>query len=516
MADSARRGKRDEALSRFDEAEKRLREAAAPAGLAGGNGPAPGPGAPPTAPGQAPPPGAGGLPGIPEAQAQQMLQGMAMGISHELSQATDPEQRRLLERAQALQGELGAALQKKRDLRPVLPYVKKLGDAYKAHDYARVERILDGIHAAIPKLPPAPAAAAPGASAGPAAPPPGPAPGPGGPPAGSPPHLPPVGLMPGPGGPGGIAPEKMLQALDSIRKMPEADYQRQRPLIGVYLAQAVGGGFAGPAGRPAAPTPAMGIGDAASLRVELGKNGEIIGVRGKGKDLTEGLPAGGFALQHGEGSEVPIRMAMKLVGKTLSGQAAGPEGTVSAAYRQDGQDVVIQTRVSRDKSGKAGELVLRLPVRAAGWRWGAGDDAPVIAVEGAYSLPNGDPKAESVTLRGGGVRLTVAAPGAASVQYDPAGGWLTVRFPVSADKGAAEHTVRLAAGAPTLRAPWWLRGCQLHQVAGLGAAVARPHRVPLGIHGHRLRAGGALDVGDQPYPQSVSSTTETTPVLLPQ
>src|SRR5207249_2834723 len=92
---------------------------------------------------------------------------------------------------------------------------------------------------------------------------------------------------------------------------------------------------------------------------------------------------------------------------------------------------------------------LQVPLRAAGWRFTAGQAEQVIAVDGSYDAGQGpDGKTAPVTFRGRGVGLTVTAPAADAVTYDPAAGRLTVRLPLPAAKGLAEYSIRLAPGAP--------------------------------------------------------------------
>jgi hypothetical protein len=436
VAEAARAGQRKEALAAFEKVDPLVRNAPLRPGFTAPQPPAPlaaGPGAKP---------GAAPLPQASQAEVQQFVQFFQLFLPQFIRRA-EGEQKRVLEHLQPFGYQYAEAYQQGKDLRPVVPILKKMTEAYKAKDNHAAEALLEQAKAALKAARPLPPEAkpAPQASSG-AAPAPSPVP-PTLPPAGAPggaPTPPPAGAQ--------VSAEKILLALDGIRKLPDADYQRRRPQITQFLAQALAGARGVPGAPGALPRPpSLGVGEPASLRIELGPLGELTGLKGQGKDLSGDAPAGGYALAVAGKGEVPLRGPVRSDGKTVTERVSGAAGLFLASYRQEGRDLVLEAVTRRDRPGEESALLLRIPLHAGGWRWQAGEQSQVMAVdEKRELLPDEGGKLAPLTLHGAGVQLVLTAPTAASVTWEAGANALVVRFPVGKDKGETKHTLRLSPG----------------------------------------------------------------------
>lgn len=473
VADAARAGKRKEALSAFKDVGLLVREAPLRAGFKGrASRPGLTPAALPGKPGARPamPGGRGGKPVPPmisPVQMQQIEQFFQL-VLPQLIQRANPEQRAMLERLQPFGAELSVAYRQGKDIRPVLVLLQKLGPAaMRGGDPRAAEALLAQAQALLRAAKPLPRGAAPVGVV---------------PLGGKTPLLKPgPGLMPavprpsapmGRGGPGQVSPERILQALDMIRKLPEPVYRQQRSQIGMFIGQAIAGGagLAAPAGRMgfgnrhsgplaahASPSPpgngahepggaasAVTLGTASALRLDFGPHAEILRVSALGRDLSQESAPGGFSVALPTGGEAALLGPLKGNGRALAGMLSGAgDVTCAVSYQQDGRDATVHSQVRRTRPGTAGALLLRIPLRAAGWHWDAGDGAQVVAVDGRYIASSSDGgKLNLVTLRGADVRLAVSAPDASSISYDAAAGFLIVKLAVPA-AGTADHTVQL-------------------------------------------------------------------------
>jgi hypothetical protein len=436
LADSARAGKKEEALAHFQEVATQVREAALRPGFE-----KPQAAAPQGAPAQL------SRDGIPPVSGFQIQQGLAMlgNIPPHLLNRLSPAQQDFIPRARQFSQEAAAAHRQGRDVRSVFPVLERLGQAFWSDDIRQADRLLEEAREALRNAPRL-AAGAPREQGSPLSParqagPPGP-----GMPGVPPPMLPPAGIAGAPGAEG--APERVLQALDMIRSIPEAEYRQRREQMAAMFAQVLAGfgGGRGP-GPQAAPGPAAGVGDPAALRLELGPLGQVLGLRARGASLSAALPPGGFALL--VDGDTPLRGPVKSTPEEVTQRAAGPQGVFTASYRREGEELAITARARRDRPGKAGSMALRIPLRAAGWRWTAAGEPQVIAVDDRYVVNAGpDEKLAEVIMSGAGVTLSIAAPTAAAVSYDPVKSLLELRFPIPAQKGAIEHQVRLTAPTP--------------------------------------------------------------------
>jgi hypothetical protein len=422
VARLARAGKRKQALAAFRQVEERLQAAALrpgfkpPEGQSGSQGPG---GSPAT----------GALPPMSEAQLAQFLQMVRVVLPRMMEQAT-PEQRHFLERLEPFANELAAAHRQGKDIRPAMALLGKMKAALDRQDLRAAHRLLDRAQSVLRAAKPIRgrgAAPAPGLRPGPGRP-RGPAPG---------------RPLPNPGAPPReLTPDRILRALDMIRGLPEPVYRQQRGQLARFLTQAIGG-----AGGKRGPATAA-VGNAAGLRLELGPLGEITGFQGQGQALGAGLPPGGFVLAREGGPAAPLRSPVQRLKDRLIHHVAGPEGTFVATYGQEGEDLIVSARTRRERSGKPAQLLLRIPLRAGGWTWTAGEPPQVVAVEGTYAAaPQPGAPLGPVSLQGAGIALSVTAPSASSVAYDPAENTLLVRFPLPGEKGVTEHTVRLTLGS---------------------------------------------------------------------
>jgi hypothetical protein len=241
--------------------------------------------------------------------------------------------------------------------------------------------------------------------------------------------------------------ERILQILDGVRRLPEPVYQQQRPqlagFLGQMLARVAAPGVSGvPSGRP----PALAAGDRKGLWLDLGPAGEIRGLWDGADALSAASRHGGFALAAG-GKEVAILAPVRREGETIVQSVTGPQGVLSAAYRQDGQGLAIRvmTRPTSGGAGVAGPLLLRIPLRAAGWRWEAGPASEVIALAGTYSSgPGEEGKPVQVVLRAPDRALKVTVPPGCSVAFEPTENRLVVRLPVPGGEGLQEVRVSRA------------------------------------------------------------------------
>jgi len=258
-----------------------------------------------------------------------------------------------------------------------------------------------------------------------------------------------------------------------VREMPEPVYREQRPRLAQMINAALARAGqtveprprnAPPSSKPAAPgaTPrgtsgearadraGLSVGEAATLRLGLSTRGEITGLWGGGRDLASGLSPGGFFVVVGDGAEVPLRGDFKREGATVSGRLIHSAGSLLVTCGQEADDLQVRVTLRPDREEnrpvQAGALVLRIPLRAAGWRWEAGAEPQVIAVDETYTVNAGAGELTPVTLQGSGLRLKVTAPAAAAISYDPAGGSLSVRFALPSGQETANYEVRLSAG----------------------------------------------------------------------
>ncbi|MDQ3814405.1 MAG: hypothetical protein M3347_10690 [Armatimonadota bacterium] len=461
VAEAARAGQKKQALAAFQEMENLVQYAALRPGFQAPR--SRDATAAPVAPGQAAAgqrvvPGRMRSSAVSPAQVQQFLQFFQFVVPQLIEQAP-PEQQGFLRRLQPLGNELEAAYRAGKDIRPVMPLVQKLGEALRRRDQPTAERLLGQVRAALhaarplpqgsmpPIRPPAmprviprraPRAARPAAKGLPSA---------------RPPLIPPAAK----GKPPQLAPEQILQVLDTIRQMPEPVYRQQRAQIAALVNTAIAEAGGMPpipkrlpkeSKRPPTQTggTSLAVGEAATLHLEFGPSGEIIGLWGLGHNLSSGLSPGGLSLALGEGMGIPLKGELKSDGKTLSGRMTSPAGTTLVTYRQDGQDLLIHAETRRDREGEAGFLMLHIPLRAAGWRWEVDSEGQVIAVDEKYTVSSRDgAELKSVTLRGEDIQLKVMAPGAATIAYDPGPGALLVRFALPATKGTTQSEVRLSA-----------------------------------------------------------------------
>lgn len=437
VADYARSGKKTEALASFQAAEARVRDARLRPGFT-----TPAAAAPDTA--SAPSGAKPAAAGMPQATARQIRGIMQyLQLMPQLIAQAPPEQRPFLERLQKFGTDFVAAYRQNKDVRPVLPVLMKLGKA--RNDPAAADRLLDQAWALLRAARPLPAGSMPvtvpppaGLRAGPGA----------SAPPGAAPVLPPAGGIP-PGGPRGLPPgagERLLAALDQIRKLPEPVYRQQRGRIPMLLLSAVSGGSGG----AGAPPAIVSAGAPDGLRLDFAPFGAVAGLRSGETDFSAGLPPGELALQFDGGPAIPVRAPIKSDGKGIVQQVAGPEGVLAVTCRQEGKGLVLDARTRREREGKPGALLLRLPLRAAGWRWGSGDAPQVIAVDGTYVMTAGpDGVTAPVVLTGRGAGLSVTAPTAASIAFDPAANRLEIRLPLPGGKGVKEHLIHLAPAAGT-------------------------------------------------------------------
>ena len=434
VAEAARSGKKKQAQDLFIQVEDRVKNAVLRPGFQAPETEKNAEGGPAT-PQRPDLPGV--VPGTQRAYTEQQLQQMTQFLNVVLPQVMSrpevtPQQRRIFTRFQGVGNQAVAAYRQGKDVQPAIVLLQT--------NFARVKdepekamRLLDRVAMMIRDAKPLPG----GKAGGPASVPPQVAGG--GPkmPGGMAPALPPVGAPPA--GPR-MSPEQILNVLDQLRKMPDEQYQRARPMIAGMIQGLPLGGASG-----AKPASSMGIGKAEQLRLEFGPMGQITAAAAHGKELSVGSP-GGLALLTGDGKETPLASPVKADGKSLVQRVPGPEGTVQTTYAIDGNDLKITVRARRDQPGKAGEILLRLPVQAAGWRWQAGGGEPqVMAVDGTYAAkPDGAAPLEPVLIRGAGLALKVAAPTAGAVTWEPAGNFLVIRLPVGADKGVTEHVLSLS------------------------------------------------------------------------
>ena len=432
VAEEARKGDRKRALAAFHDVEKQVTTAvlrpgfqpAHPVPQRGGRGDNPG-----TAPDRGPPP-------LTDRQIQG-VQRMFQFIRPEMLEQVPEERRAFLRRVQPLGDEIAEAHRHGRDVRPLVRSVYPMMQALRAGEMDQAEALLEKIRAAIPTLPPRPAAA-PNPRGGPSG-----ALGSGFP--GAAPRLPALPTLPG-GGLPAVSPERILQALDSIRALPEAEYQQQRPTMAVMLAQVLGAGSGTVRAEPAAS--AVTVGDPTQLSLDLSPRGEINGLRARGAPLSTGLPAGGyFRIEEGK-PEISLAGPLRKTAQGTLQRSAGRDGNFKAVYRVDGKELVLQAETRRDREGPPGAVVLRLPLRAGGWRWTAGPEPAVIAIDQNYEAKPGEGGTLPVTIGGLGFGLSILAPGAESVRLEPGEGRLSIRFPIPKSRGTTTSVVRLRVVAP--------------------------------------------------------------------
>ncbi|MBV9865610.1 MAG: hypothetical protein JO316_09690 [Abitibacteriaceae bacterium] len=507
VADAARKGDKKKALASFQQVEMLVRDAvlrpgfqtyetrvAMPGGLT--NQPPPLQQMPPAqqlaqlrqlAKSQRAPLAKGQVANIGPAQMQQLerfLTVFQMALPQLMERAT-PEQRTLLQRVQPFSTELLAAYHAGKDIRPVVPLLQKIM-ATGGRNPAAADALLDQAGAALRTAKPLPKdMAAPPVSVGRNQ-----------PLLNHPPlpgniQLPPAKLLSGLNRSSGLpkmgnslprqtmaqlGPERILQALDVIRKMPEPIYQQQRPQIARFIGQAISSmngnapnlsprnlpiKIAPPHTiepeeskergtdnhpRPIANPAAFSIGTPAKLRLDLNPAGQITGVQALNHSLSNGLNPGGFALLSSDGNELPLRQTWKNDAKGVTGNLLDNKNSITCVvkYEQADRDLVIHLNTQRKQSGAAAVLQLNIPLQAAGWHWDAGDDVQVIAVDGTYALNAGDDKLRMVTLRGSNIRLAVIAPTASSVGYDPTSGYLKLRFALPATVGSNQQVIQFA------------------------------------------------------------------------
>lgn len=398
----------------------------------------------------------GPAPGTPapspvDQQIQQTLQFIGTLIP-QLMASAKPEQRPLVQRLQVITADMtNAYVRGHKDIRPVFAPLKRWGDAYKAGDLKTAEQSMAQARAALaaapalPKAPPAPAGTAPAAPAAPpqvahAVP---------------PPVLPPVG-----GGPNaaaltsGPAAERILQALDALRRLPDSVYQQQRAQLPMLLVAAASGqGNIAGLLKTAAGRPNPAVGKADGLRLELTPLGDIAAFHARTADLAAGTPGGLFWETSGK-PVAPLRGPTSQEGAGALQRVTVPDGAITVSYKPDGDDLSLEVTARRDREGVPGTLLLRVPLRAAGWRWNVGERSEVVAMDGAYTLtPEGSAPLAAILFKGPGTDLRITAATAASVSYDPQGAALLLRFPVPAAKGNVHHTVRLALDPPAKPMP---------------------------------------------------------------
>lgn len=435
VAEAARSGKKKQAQELFLEVEARVKNAVLRPGFQSPAAEQNADGNPAAAPRpRVPGAGPGAMPAYTEQQLQQMTQFLNVVLPQVMSRPeVTPQQRRIFARFQVVGNQAVAAYRQGKDVRPAIVLLQSNFGKVK-DEPEKAMRLLDRVEMMIRDAKPMPG----GRPAGPApAPPQVAGSGPRMPGAVAP-ALPRVGGMPPGGGPR-MSPEQVLTVLDQLRKMPDAQYQRARPMIAGMLQGLPAGGAPG-----AKPPSTSGVGKAEQVRLEFGAMGQIVGAAAHGKELAGGTP-GGLALLLGDGKELALASPVKPDGKSLVQRVPGPEGLVQTTYATDGDVVKITVRARRDQPGKAGEILLRLPVQAAGWRWQTGGGEPqVMAVDGTYAArPEGASPLDPVVLRGAGLALKVNAPTAGAVSWEPAGSFLVIRLPIGADKGVTEHVVTL-------------------------------------------------------------------------
>lgn len=444
VADAARSGKRDVALATFNEAEGLIERAELRPGFRASK-------PPPSAPNVENRPKTS-TPGGPSpemlAAAIQRIEQFRAQLPQIAQFATEPRQKELLQRVDPLLGEALAAARARKDISSAMPpLMQSIQTILKDRDYEKGAQLLAQAETALRNAKPLPAGASPTPPTPPAGVPRPPAPAATHPMTARP--LPPVGLPSrAPVAPGsqGDPGEQVLSALDAIRRMPEPVYRQSRGQILMMLGPALAG-MRG-AGGEARPAVSIGV----SPLLAFGRLGEILAVRNGGQNLSEGLSPGGLVLAFPGAPPQPLFFPMKAVGSGLVGRPGLPGGEVTLAFRREGEAVIGTLKVVRKQAGPAVALALVLPVRAAGWRWQAGGAAEVIAVDGAYAArPGGDGKTPGVTLQGGSTALSVVAPTASEIAFDPQAGRLILRFPVGANVATTEYEVRI--GSPSAPNP---------------------------------------------------------------
>ncbi len=433
LAEKARAGQKTEALAAFSEVEKKVREASLRPGFR------------PTEAGKNPRAGqaADGGGQVTAAQVQQMLHVFRVILPQAIQQAP-PAQQGVLRRLEPLGTAFDQAVRQGKDVTAAVRIARRIGPAIQSQDLNRADRLITALERALRDAPPQ-ACGKPGANAPAGA--GGIAKGGGKVPAGgaAPSSIPPATAA------GAPALAQLLQAMDGIRRMPEPAYQQQRLSLAMLISQAMAsrGGAGGIGGRGGGRQPALAVGTALGLRMILGPQGEIRGLAAGETLLSQGISPGGLALRAGSQAERPLQGTVtRGANGTLLWSATGPEGSVAFSTNGTKDGVAVQVKVQRTRSGAPARLVMRIPFHAGGWRWGTGEAQQVIAVDGSYSQAAVEGRLPDAAFQGAGTRVTVQAPAASAITYDPAKQWLTVEFELPPAAGAYPFALSVALSRP--------------------------------------------------------------------
>ncbi len=439
VADAARSGNKDQALAAFAEAANQVRSATLRPGFKAPIDPAMARKSPATA-----------------AFARQdeeirKLRAFRSQLPQMAAATSGRAEGPMLERLQSLLDEILAAHEQKRDLRAVLALTKPLGPAFqeaqKSGDWSTLERQFGAISAAIKKAPAFPKEAVKAAQPPASETPPAPGAAPPTPPGGVPPR--PDPKSPGMPSPGAGSAENLLKALDTIRALPEAEYQARRPMIAMFLAQAAGMGRPGGAGGGGRRSRGRWIPVGNDLQLLLTPEGGIAGLSLLGEPLSAGMRPGGATL-HLEGKGVvPLQAPLTEQKESRFLKVEGPEGALSLLFSPAEDGVSLRMIARRTGEGPAGSLRLSLPIRLGGWRWSAAPtetaDALVLAVDAEQRVQAAGGKLPKIVVRGAASALQFEGPTAAEAGYDGKAGHLWVRLPLPAGQPVIEHTVHLKA-----------------------------------------------------------------------